>query len=92
MPHRQAHVAAQWRAARAWLKLAYPRGVQAQPQARFPELAENVAHLRWVADQEGAHYECEPGAGPDAFQNALRAWEAAMLDALAALAHEASHA
>jgi hypothetical protein len=93
--HRQATVDAAWRQARAWIGVAYPGPLDTALdtlQARFPALAENVEHLRWVAEQEGVHYEAEPAATPELFQAALSQWEAACLDGLAALAHAKENA
>ena len=90
LPHRRANVEAQWRQARAWISLAYPRTnldtAAAELGRRFPALAENIARLKQIADAEATHFEAEPGAGPDAFQAAVKAWEAGVLDGLAALA------
>ena len=86
--HRRVTTAAAWRQARAWLDLAYPGRVatlSADLQAMDAALAENLARLQWVAEQEAIHFESEPGAGPDAFQMALRSWEQAALDGLGAL-------
>jgi hypothetical protein len=55
-------------------------------KATYPDLHEHVSRLKQIADAEGIHYEAEPGAGSDAFQAAVKAWEAGVLDALAALA------
>jgi hypothetical protein len=89
-PHRAAYVATAWRQAQAWLGVAYPGPLDTalvELAAKFPELAENIARLEHVAQQEALHFESEPGAGPDAFAAALREWERAVLDALAALDH-----
>ena len=97
-PHRAAYVATAWRSARSWIGVAYPGPPDIALdtlRAQFPALAENVARLEHVAQQEALHFESEPGAGPDAFTAALRAWERACLDGLAALEHaqpEAAHA
>jgi len=88
-PHRRVFVDASWRSARAWIERAYPSGLDAaRPElmAKFPELVANVDHLRETAEAEAAHYEAEPAATPELFQAALRQWEAAVLDACAALA------
>jgi hypothetical protein len=87
--HRRATVDAAWRQARSWIGVAFPRALDSaltEMRAAFPALAENIDHLRETAEAGALHYQCEPGAGPDAFQAALRAWEAATLDGLAALA------
>jgi hypothetical protein len=89
-PHRAAYVATAWRSARTWIGVAYPRDLDralVELKAAFPLLAENMARLEHVAQQEALHFESEPGAGPDAFTAALREWERATLDGLAALDH-----
>jgi hypothetical protein len=89
LPHRAAYVATAWRQARAWIGVAYPPDLDSaltELRAKFPALAANVEHLRRVAEAEAAHFEAEPAATPELFQAALRQWEAATLDGLAALA------
>jgi hypothetical protein len=83
-------VDAAWRSARSWLGVAYPGPLDAaRPElvAAFPELVANVDALELAAQQEASTYQNEPNATPGAFQAALRAWERAVLDALAALEH-----
>jgi hypothetical protein len=53
---------------------------------KFPELMENVDRLELAAHQAANVFENTPEATGDAFQVALRTWEAAVLDACAALA------
>jgi hypothetical protein len=94
-PHRRALTEASWRAAHAWIETAYPGGLDAaRPEltAKFPELAQNCDRLEQAAQQAASMFESEPTATPDAFQAALRAWEAATLDGLAALDNARSSA
>jgi hypothetical protein len=73
-----------------WVGVAFPTDLDAaltELKAAYPALAENIARLEHVAQQGALHFESEPGAGPDAFTAALRAWERACLDGLAALEH-----
>jgi hypothetical protein len=56
-------------------------------RAQFPALAENVEHLRRVAEAEATQFEAKPAATPELFQVTLAQWEAAVLDGLAALNH-----
>ena len=89
-PHRLAIVESSWRAARAWISLAYPSGLDAaRPEltAKFPELVANIARLALVAQRKASAYLDEPNASPSAFQAALARWQAAALDGLAALNH-----
>jgi hypothetical protein len=97
-PHRRVFVLASWQSANAWIEAAYPGGLdtaRTELTAAFPELVANIDHLERAAEREATAYENTPAATPDAFSKALRAWEAAVLDALAALNHahprEASH-
>ena len=90
LPHRAAYVAPAWRSARVWVGVAFPTDLDAaltELKAAYPALAENIARLEHVAQQEASTYQNEPNATPGAFQAALRAWERAVLDALAALEH-----
>lgn len=87
-PHRRVFVLASWRAARSWISLAYPVDLDAalvELKAKLPELVANVDRLEQAALREASTYENEPAASPDAFQAALREWERAATDALAAL-------
>ena len=99
LPHRRAYVLTAWRQVRAWIGVSLPGPLDIALdtlRAQFPALAENIARLEHVAQQEALHFEAEPAATPELFQAALRQWEAAVLDGLAALNHarprEASHA
>ncbi|MGA7741188.1 MAG: hypothetical protein WBP56_14490 [Polyangia bacterium] len=88
-PHRRVFVDASWRSARAWIERAYPSGLDAaRPElvTAYPELAANVDRLELAAHQAANVFENTPEATGDAFQVALRTWEAAVLDACAALA------
>ncbi|MGB8297375.1 MAG: hypothetical protein WCG85_18260 [Polyangia bacterium] len=88
LPHRRAYVLTAWRSAHAWIEAAYPSGLdaaRAELAAAFPELAQNCDRLERAAQQAANLYENEPAASPDAFTSALRAWERAVLDGLAAL-------
>ena len=89
-PHRRLIVESSWRAARSWISLAYPSGLDAaRPElvAAFPELVANVDALELAAQQEASTYQNEPNATPGAFQAHLAQWQAAVLDACAALAY-----
>jgi hypothetical protein len=81
-------VDAAWRSAHAWISLAHTGDLDralVELKAQFPALAENIDHLRQIAEAEAAHYEAEPAATSELFQAALAQWEAAVLDGLAAL-------
>ncbi|MGB8298799.1 MAG: hypothetical protein WCG85_25505 [Polyangia bacterium] len=89
-PHRRVFVLASWRSAHAWIEHAYPSGLDAaRPDltAKFPELVANIDHLEQAAEREATTFENVATASPDAFTAALRKWEAATLDGLAALNH-----
>ena len=87
-PHRRVYVLASWRAAHAWIEADYPSGLYAaRPDltAKFPELVANIDRLEQAAQRETSTFENEATASPDAFTAALRKWERAAMDALAAL-------
>ena len=96
-PHRHHDTEATWRAARSWLTLAFPAGLdvaRVELQARFPDLAQNIARLELAAEREATTFENTADATMQPFLGALGAWERSVLDALAALAHakESAHA
>ncbi|MGB8293884.1 MAG: hypothetical protein WCG85_00505 [Polyangia bacterium] len=87
-PHRRAYILTCYQAAHERLEATYPSGTdnaRAELASMFPELAANCDHLEQAAQREATAYENEATASPDAFTAALRKWEAATLDGLAAL-------
>ena len=89
-PHRHHDTEATWRAARSWLTLAFPAGLdvaRVELQARFPDLAQNIAFLEQAAEREASTFENTADADMSAFLAALGTWEKATLDGLAALDH-----
>ena len=89
-PHRRVFVDSSWRAARAWIGVAYPtvklEAALSDLQARFPALAANIARLEAAAQSEATTYQNEPTTAARSFQAAIHEWETAVLDGLAALA------
>ena len=63
LSHRRADTAAMWRAARSWISLAYPAGLdvaRAELVAKFPDLAANVARLEQAAQREATRSRTSP--------------------------------
>lgn len=89
-PHRHAIVESSWRAAHAWISRSHAGGLDAaRPElaTAYPELLANIDHLEHATHQAANLFQNTPAATPDAFQAALATWEAACLDACAALDH-----
>ena len=64
LSHRRADTAAMWRAARSWISLAYPAGLdvaRAELVAKFPDLAANVARLEQAAHGNRGRLRARPG-------------------------------